>query len=45
MDIAPITKEYYKNFDLVVLQNKLNFLIHKIAKLKSEKSKKIYYRA
>lgn len=43
MTITPITKEYYKNFDLAILNNKLNFLTGMLLKLKSEKAKKIYY--
>ncbi len=43
MTVSPITREYYENFDLAVLNDKLNFLTTKISKLKSEKTKKIYY--
>lgn len=43
MEIAAITKEYYENFDLAVLNDKLNFLVRKLTKLKTEKTRKIYY--
>jgi hypothetical protein len=43
MIITPITKEYYENFDLTVLNEKLNFLVKKLSMLKSEKAKKINY--
>lgn len=43
MEITPITREYYENFDLAVLNDKLNFLVKKLSKLKTEKTKKIYY--
>lgn len=42
MEINLLEKEYYKNFDLDVLQSKLNFLIKKLSKVKSNKYKKDY---
>lgn len=38
-----ITIEYYENFDLAVLNEKLNFLVMKLTKLKSEKARKTNY--
>lgn len=43
MKISPVTKEYYENFDITILNNKLNSLVKKLSKLKSEKIKRIYY--
>ena len=43
MKITPITREYYKNFDVGVLNDKLNFLVKKLSKIKTEKIKKTYY--
>lgn len=43
MKVSPITREYYENFDLAVLNDKLNFLVKKLSKTKTEKSKKVYY--
>lgn len=43
MTITPITKEYYKNFDLSILKKKFDFLATKITALKTEKAKKVYY--
>lgn len=38
-----ITREYYENFDLTVLNSKLNFILKKLSKIKTEKIKKVYY--
>jgi hypothetical protein len=42
MKVTSITREYYENFDLAILDDKLNFLVGKLSRLKSEKRKKIY---
>lgn len=41
-NIDPLAREYYKNFDLDIFQRKLNFIIKRISKLKTEKCKKVY---
>ncbi len=43
MKITPIAREYYENFDIAVLNDKLNFLVKKLSKIKTQKIKKIYY--
>ena len=43
MQINSLTKECYTNFDLAISQEKLNFIIKKLIKLKIEKTKKVYF--